>query len=123
MTTGSTKKKQRKNCGEETNYCYGKPVKLFEQPGVPNGTIAKAHPRQIHTLWLSYLVKENKQMVNSFKAHKRCMQVLFEAIPSITLLPYNIDNKPSITNIKEFLDDPEEFDDYADYVGDNCPRK
>ena len=123
LTTGSVTKKTKKNCGEEINYRYGKPVPVFGQPGVPDGTIVEVHPHQLHTLRLSYPVKENKQTVNAFKAHKRCMQVLFEAIPGITLLPYKLNsNKPLITNIEEFPDDPDKFDDYANYAADNHSR-
>ncbi len=124
MTIGSVSKKPKKNKRDETNLSYGKPVKVFEQPEVPEGTIAKAHPRQVETLRLSYPVKENKQTVNAFKAHQKCMKVLFGAVPGITLLPYKLNsNKPPITNMDEFPEDPDNFDNYADYAADNKPRR
>ena len=106
------------------NYRYGKPVQVFEQPGILEGTIADVHPRQLFTLRLSYPVKENHQTVNAFKAHKKCMQVLFKAVKGITIIPYKLNsNKLPIMSIKEFPNDPNAFNDYTNYAADNSPQK
>ncbi len=91
---------------------------------VPNGTIGKAHPGPHDMLRLAYPVKENCQTVNAFKAHKKCMKVLFEAVPGIALMPWKLNsNKPRITGIEEFPDNPNVFDNYANYAADNRPCK